>query len=344
MPNSLSAPKVTVLMTLYNKGAYVEEAIQSVLAQSLTDLELLVVDDASTDGGLEKVKALSDPRIRILDSRVNTGRAVAANRGIESAGGAYIAFLDADDIMYPERLAKQVAFLEAHPRVTIVGTDVEELRGVNKLPSSWPRNHPDAMARIVLGDAYLHPSSLVRRSLFSDPSVRFDPTWNTPGMDYLFQVAVCRQVVFANLPEVLGAYRRGGNNFRSGRDGRADRLLIAQRVFVLLGWQVSDQEVDDHVTLTGYLPGNLKWSDVERLRQWRERLLSLNEEHHLADPVLFKKEVMAYWNRQYHRVADQGWGPGLAFWLHSPERKWVWLSYLAKVRFKSLIRRTPQHD
>lgn len=337
----LKTPKITVLITLYNKGDYVEEAVQSVLDQRFTDLELLVVDDASTDDGLGKVKAMAqkDGRIRIVESKENTGRAAAANRGIEAATGDYIAFLDADDVMYPERLAKQVAYLDAHPDVTVVGTEVEELWGVEKKRTSWPTTHATAMARIIFNDAYLHPSSMVRHSLFMDPSIRFNGQWRTPGMDYLFQVAVCRQVVFANLPEVLGAYRRGENNFRSGRNGRADRLLIAREMFRLLGWDVGAEEADAHVTLTGYIPAGISRGDVKRLRRWRDRLLDLNAEHRLADPDLFRQEVMAYWHRQYHRIADQGWGPGLTFWWHSPRRNWAWLSYLAKVQLRGPVHR-----
>ena len=332
-------PRVSVVMTLYNKGAFVKEAVISILAQTFSDFELLVVDDAGTDDGLAQVKAISDSRIRILESSENTGRAAAANRGIEAAQGDYIAFLDADDVMYCERLAKQVAYLDTHHEVTIVGTAVEELRDRAKQASSWPSNHEAAMAGIVFGDAYLHASSMARRSLFSDRSVRFNGGWRIPGMDYLFQVAVCRQVVFANLPEVLGAYRRGENNFRSGRNGRADRLLIAREGFRLLGWDVGAEEVDAHVTLTGYIPAGISRGDVERLRRWRDRLLALNTEHRLADPDLFRQKVMAYWHRQYHRIADQGWGPGLTFWWHSPRRNWAWLSYLAKVQLRGPVHR-----
>jgi hypothetical protein len=158
-------------------------------------------------------------------------------------------------------------------------------------------------------------------------------------MDYLFQVAVCQRAVFANLPEVLGCYRRGTNNFRSGRDGRNDRLQIARRTFELLGLPASDQDIEDHVTLTGYLPGNLRAHDIRRLRQWRDRLLQLNEERGLFPKQLFRQEVMAYWHRHYHRVADQGCCVGLAYWYHSPGRHWAWLTYLAKVQIRRAVRR-----
>lgn len=333
-----ATPRVSVVMTLYNKGPWVEEAVRSILDQTFGDLELLVVDDASTDDGPATVARIDDPRIRFLAAEANAGRPAAANRGVAAARGEYIAFLDADDVMYPERLAKQVAFLDARPEVTIVGSCVRELRDVDEFVC-WPTTHEEGLARIILGDAYLHPSSMVRATLFSDPAVRFDESWRIPGMDYLFQVAVCQRAVFANLPEVLGCYRRGTNNFRSGRDGRNDRLQIARRTFGLLGLPASDQDIEDHVTLTGYLPAGLRARDIRRLRQWRDRLLQLNEERGLFPKQLFRQEVMAYWHRHYHRVADQGWCVGLAYWYHSPNRHWAWLTYLAKVQVKRAVRR-----
>ncbi|MEB2342845.1 MAG: glycosyltransferase family 2 protein [Flavobacteriia bacterium] len=343
MPAPALPPRVSVVLTLYNKGPFVAEAVRSILAQTFADFELLVVDDASTDEGPAEVAAIADPRVRFLPSAVNTGRPAAANRGIAAARGEFIAFLDADDLMYPERLAKQVAFLDAHPQVAIVGTCVRELRDEDQIVC-WPTTHEEGMARIILGDAYLHPASMVRRTLFADPGVRFDENWRIPGMDYLFQVAVCRRAVFANLPEVLGCYRRGVNNFRSGRDARADRLQIARRVFELLGWPASDQDIDDHVTLTGYLPDGLTVRDIARIRRWRDRLLALNRDHGLFPQELFRQEVMAFWHRHFHRVADQGWCAGLAWWYHSPGRRMAWLTYLAKVQAKRMLHRSgPGH-
>lgn len=330
-----ATPRVSVVMTLYNKGAYVEEAVQSILGQTYTDLELLVVDDVSTDDGLVKMKALTDPRIRILEGERNGGRAAAANRGVEASRGEYIAFLDADDIMFPERLAKQVAYLDAHPEVTILGTCVEQLREVNTR-KCWPSTHAEALGGLIFTDAYMHPSSMVRRRFFVESGLRFDPDWRVPGMDYLFQVAVCSHVVFANLPEVLSVYRRGENNFRSGRDARADRLVIVTRVFELLRYDVSAEEVSAHVSLTGFLPATMSVEDVNRLNRWRERLLELNSVHRTFPQAHFEKEVMGRWHALYHRVADMGLWPGLAFWWSSPGRKWSWLPYLAKVRLRSL--------
>ena len=129
--------KVTVLMTLYNKAPFVAEAARSVLEGSFTDLELLVVDDASTDGGPEVVLALNDPRVRLVRNERNSGRAASANRGYDEARGEYVAVLDADDVQHPDRLLLQVAFMDAHPEVGICGTGARYF-GARSGESFWP--------------------------------------------------------------------------------------------------------------------------------------------------------------------------------------------------------------
>ena len=198
--------KVTVLTTLYNKGAYVEEAVRSVLANTFTDFELLVVDDASSDGGLETVKAIGDPRIRILESTVNTGRASAANRGYDAARGEYVAVLDADDLMMPERLAKQVAFMDAHPEVCVSGTWLKAFGDMNtRMKTGHGRSQqPDAVG------AYLKLSFLYdRRSVVQAHQLRCDPDWLIPGMDHLFLVKLGLYGKYASLQEPLTLYRVG---------------------------------------------------------------------------------------------------------------------------------------
>ncbi len=116
------APRVTVLMTVYNGLPYLPEALESVLAQTFTDFELLVVDDASTDGSVACLRAVTDPRIRLVCNERNQGQARALNHGLQLARGAYIARLDQDDACLPQRLERQVALLDRRPEIAIVGT------------------------------------------------------------------------------------------------------------------------------------------------------------------------------------------------------------------------------
>lgn len=116
------SPRVTVLMTVYNGLPFLPEAIESVLRQTFADFELLLIDDASTDASLACIRSYPDARIRLVCNEQNRGQAHALNQGLWLARGAYIARLDQDDVCLPNRLQRQVVFLEQRPEVAAVGT------------------------------------------------------------------------------------------------------------------------------------------------------------------------------------------------------------------------------
>jgi len=118
-------PVVSVLMTTWNGAGFIGASIASVLAQSFTDFELIVVDDGSTDATPRVLAAIGDPRLRVLRQAVNGGVVAARNAGFLAARGRYVAALDHDDLSHRERLARQVAYLDAHPGVVLVATEIE---------------------------------------------------------------------------------------------------------------------------------------------------------------------------------------------------------------------------
>ena len=118
-------PKVTVVIPVYNREKYVGIAVDSILSQTFSDFELLVIDDGSIDRSIDVVLSYSDPRIRLVRSNTNLGVATTRNKGIQLARGEYLAFLDSDDWAYPERLAKQTTFLDNHPDYAAVGSWIE---------------------------------------------------------------------------------------------------------------------------------------------------------------------------------------------------------------------------
>lgn len=116
-------PKVTVIIPTYNAIAYLPSTVDSVIQQTFTDFEVLIVDDGSTDETVEWVSKLVDPRVRLI-SQANQGVAVARNQGITGAQGEYVAFLDADDLWEPTKLEKQVKCLEENPQIGLVNTSI----------------------------------------------------------------------------------------------------------------------------------------------------------------------------------------------------------------------------
>jgi glycosyltransferase involved in cell wall biosynthesis len=140
----VSSPLVTVGIPFFNVRKWLGNGIRSVFAQSFSDWEIVLLDDGSTDGSAEIALAIDDPRVRVHLGRENLKTAVRRNEVVQLAHGKYFAWLDGDDMMHPERLQKQVSFLEENPEVHVVGTGMylldEQGNAISKrLPSAAPK-------------------------------------------------------------------------------------------------------------------------------------------------------------------------------------------------------------
>lgn len=311
-----TAPRVSVLMTLYNKGPFVAEAIQSVLAQSFADFELLLVDDASTDDGPMRAKAIGDPRIHLLESAINTGRPAAANRGYDAARGEYIAVLDADDKMHPERLAKQVAFMEAHPEVGALGSWAENFggrAGVIKLPAG----DRGCRGQMLFGMPVLYPASMIRHQVLREHGLRCNPDWHLPGMDRLFMLDIGQHAEYANLQEVLTYYRVGEQNMRHGRNNAKDMEVLYRELFRRYGIPATDREIALQTALHPDVnppPPNAR--EVREIGAWIKRLARYNRDHGLFPVAEFERELDRRWRLLFHEtVQHDAWAALTHVWL-----------------------------
>ena len=159
--------KISVLMSLYNADKYLTEAMDSILAQTYPDFEMIVVNDKSTDksGDILKAFAQKDPRIVILENAQNLGLTRSLNRGLAIAKGEYVARMDADDISAPDRFQKQVAFLDMHPDysfVSCIGRYIDENGNPEQL-RPFPETNEEIYAMMPKVDAVMHPGAMFRR-------------------------------------------------------------------------------------------------------------------------------------------------------------------------------------
>src|SRR5580698_9685158 len=115
MAQTINNPKVTVLMPVYNGEKYIKEALESILQQTFIDFEFLIINDGSTDNSVSIIKSFNDNRIRLIHNEKNSGLVYSLNKGIGLSNGEYIARMDCDDVSIPERLEKQVGFLNSNP-------------------------------------------------------------------------------------------------------------------------------------------------------------------------------------------------------------------------------------
>jgi glycosyltransferase involved in cell wall biosynthesis len=165
--------RISVIVPLFNKANYVARAIRSILAQTLTEFELLVVNDGSTDGGEQVVATFTDPRIRLLH-QPNAGPGAARNRGLAEARGEYVAFLDADDEWLPEYLASGIRILDNVPEAASVTCGHTEGPSYRELTAFWCKRGireglyrvtPDVPTKLLVYTiAYMHPCTTLSRT------------------------------------------------------------------------------------------------------------------------------------------------------------------------------------
>lgn len=194
--------QVTALITAYNEERVIQRAVNSLLSQSLSDIEVCVVDDGSADATITVLKQIDDPRLRVL-CWGRLGRAEALRRGCEAANGRYIAILDADDEPFPERLAKQAAFLDAHPEVAWLGCGEERVDSQRQehVDRVYPAEDSAIRRMATRCIPYSHSGVMFRRSLM-DEGINYDPS-QPYLIDFEFFIRVANRHKVANLPEVL---------------------------------------------------------------------------------------------------------------------------------------------
>lgn len=127
-----NTPLVSVNMPCYNCSKYIKQSIDSILNQTYTNFELIIIDDGSTDNSVEVIKEFSDKRIKLFENITNQGIVYSRNRAVENSKGKYIAILDSDDIAYPTRIEKQLNFMESNPDFAMTGTwfDIIDENGI----------------------------------------------------------------------------------------------------------------------------------------------------------------------------------------------------------------------
>ena len=199
------APDIAVIMAVYNESAYVCEAIESILNQSFTNFEFIIVDDGSTDDSLKKIRSFDDKRITIIRQE-NRGASAARNRAVEAARAEYIAVLDSDDVAETNRLEKQYRYLEKHPSVIAVGglAAVITEEG-NYLYTIQKEINPEKIKSKLPKMAFIHPTVMFRRNKFIKAGGY--PGKFEPMEDCVLFNRMSRFGDYANIPEPLIKYR-----------------------------------------------------------------------------------------------------------------------------------------
>jgi glycosyltransferase involved in cell wall biosynthesis len=224
-------PRVSVLMTVYNAAPWLREAVDSIVAQTFTDWELVAVENGSSDASPQILASYADPRIRVITVRDNMGRTPALRHAFDLARGEYFAVLDADDVAAPTRLAKQVAYLDANPDVSLVGTWTRRIDGEGRDVGRWEFPTDPAALRDQLGFAnpIVHSAAMYRAALARE--VGGYPAEYPYAQDSGLWLRLCEQGGVGMIPEYLSTHRTlAGGMTRS----KESRVIVARDLLALL--------------------------------------------------------------------------------------------------------------
>lgn len=293
---------VTVLMPVYNGRQYLREAIESILTQSYRNFEFIIINDGSTDDSEEIILSYTDNRIKYIKNEKNIKLIATLNNGLAMAAGKYIARMDADDISLPQRLERQVAFMESNPEMTLAGTWFESIGDIARVVK-YESDINLIRFKMLYQTQFCHPSVIVRRSIIDQIPVLFDPAYiHAEDYELFSRIAYTYQV--GNLPEVLLRYRVHQSNvsvlYKNTQIENSRKVMVSN--FAALGILATCKQVDlfEKLAYQNYaeLAGQLNVLEDLLLKM----IAASPENKAIAHPFLFNHATRAWFNTCYNLI------------------------------------------
>lgn len=310
------SPVISVVMSVYNGGPWLREAIESILTQRYEDFEFIVINDGSTDDSAATIAAYPDRRLRMVDHRTQAGLAARLNEGFAAATGRYIARMDADDISLPDRLARQIEFMQAHPQVGACGTWVEVAGEGLRQRWEYPVSHNAIHARLLFDCAMAHPTVLFDRAHLHKARLSYDSSYPC-AQDYDLWCRAVQELSLANLPEVLLVRRlHDGQVGRRQANGQQHwAAAIRRRQLDRLGLRPTDEQCVLHEAISTWSWPRTE-SFVREAEGWLCLLRHANKTRALYPEPEFSTVVGERWKAicqsMQRRLGGQFWRSSLS--------------------------------
>jgi glycosyltransferase involved in cell wall biosynthesis len=334
MPSS-----VTVLMAVHNGERFLLTALDSLRSQTLGQFEVIVIDDGSTDATAAILSSLTDPRFTVHRNPENVGLTRSLNRGLGLAKGHYLARLDADDVALPGRLAAQVAFLDQHPEVGIVGSAYEVVDEGDRMVGQYvcPSTHTGIRWRQFFHNAFCHSSVMMRRSILEQHQLSYDECV-VYAQDFDLWTRLLRHTRGANLTAPLVRWRVHEGSVSSLKHEQQERAatdVVVREISTLLGRTIESDLVqelrgwffdipacatDKHwrtaLVATEMLQALASCSDLDRNEldsirgDWLVRLsgrMPMARWPAWARVALLRRRALPHWSRIAHRGVRRLW-------------------------------------
>lgn len=285
-------PLVSVLMSVYNGEKYLKEAIDSVLMQTYANLELVLLDDCSTDSSLEIIHSYTDSRIRFFQNDENLGIVKTLNKMPKLAQGKFVAIIDCDDVMYPQKIERQIQYLLDNPNCGVCGTWTQKIsakgRHIGKI--QLPVRSDDAKINLCFQSSFVHSSVMMRKEILLQEM--YDENFST-AQDFDLWTRLAERTDFYNAPQMLTGYRWHENNASKTQQStqEAKREELIRRQLSKLGDFV-DADVKNIIAI-----GNLLERNPEDYEEMSQSLKNLAEANKKSKKFIQYKLLAFLWYR-----------------------------------------------
>lgn len=339
----MQAVAVTVLMPVYNAEPFLREAMDSILSQTFTDFEFLIINDGSTDKSEEIILSYTDARIRYYKNETNLKLIATLNRGFDLAQGKYIARMDADDISLPQRLQVQYNFMEKHPEVGLSGAFWDKFSGNTNLTLCvYEPDHETICFKHLHQIHVTHGTAIFRTSVLREHGLYFNADF-PHAEDYEFWSRLSQVTKLANVQQKLYRVREHENevsikyaNVQQQNSNRVKKIL-----FNKIGVEISDADLllFEKIAQYEYEP---TLSFLTRGQKMLEHLLLTAHDYDVFfSESYFKNQLATFWfNINYNTTATLG-AKAYGNYYNSPLAQINPLSFSARLKFllKSLLRK-----
>lgn len=294
-------PLVSVVMPIYNREKYVAEAVSSIINQTFTDFEFIIIDDGSTDSTFKILRSFNDKRIKLIRKDKNSGNYSARNEGMQLAIGKYICVMDSDDIALSNRIQKQYEFMESNQKIGLCGSFVRVIDSDEIITA--PEDHEEIKVWSLSNIMFRHPTVFIRTEFLKKYKLKYNESYRYAG-DYDFLVRAAHLFPVTNIQEVLLEYRKHPEQISSAN--KSGQVKVVQQVILSqlnnFKGNITDEEKQLHLALMNRNRIQGK-TDFNKLKVWANFLLQINYKKKIYDPLHlsgFLKCLLKYILKEYH--------------------------------------------
>lgn len=326
-------PLISVIMPIYNAEEYLSEAIESIIHQTYPHFEFIIISDDSSEKTLAILDHYQnkDKRIHVYHQQ-RTDLVTSLNRGFHLSKGKYIARMDGDDISFPKRFEKQVAFMEEHPNVGICGTWVQTIGQHKGLKYRFPCDDSTIRCHMLFDTAFAHPSVMIRQELVESNKLEYNPDFKH-AEDYEFWVRCSMLTNLANLEQVLLYYRvdKGGisQSYSNEQIEQADRIRLALLEKLEIDPSVEEMNLHRAISLCKFKNEKKFLLDLEN---WLYKLKRANKEKSIYPEPVFSEILAKQWFLACCSATILGAWTWKKYWSSTFSRN-LNLNWLSKVKF-----------